>query len=108
MAEASAAVAKNIWAFRVRDLINLPADLAQLIVDDMVALGKLGKSSLALFGSQCLYKLNLADYPGVTNEWMALLIKPHLQIVRLSGCQQVITSYAFSSVLPAREVRVVD
>lgn len=82
-------VAKNIWLYSVPELSALPPDLAQLVFDELIVLGKLSRASLALFSNQHLYKLRLDDYPGVGNDWLKLLSLSRLLIVNLSRCNQV-------------------
>ena len=89
LAEAATVIAQNIWIYSVTELTALPSDLAQQVLDQLTVLGKLSKSSLALFASQHLYYLRLEDYPGVGNDWLRLLSRSPLQIVNLSRCQQV-------------------
>ena len=69
---------------------GLPADLAQLILEELIMLGRLSRSSLALFSNQLVYSLRLEDYPGVGNDWLSLLCKSSLLVVNLSRCTQVL------------------
>ena len=89
LAETVTAIAKNIWLYSVPELSALPPDLAQLVFDELLMLGKLTRSSLALFSSQHLYKLRLEDYPGVGNDWLKLLTNSPLLVINLSRCIQV-------------------
>ncbi len=89
LAETVTAIAKNIWLYSVPELSALPPDLAQLVFDELLTLGKLTRSSLALFSNQHLYKLRLEDYPGVGNDWLKLLTSSPLLLVNLSRCIQV-------------------
>ena len=89
LAETVTAIAKNVWQFSVPELSALPSDLAQLVFDELIILGKLTRSSLALFSKQHLYKVCLEDYPGVGNDWLRLLVTSPLIIVNLSRCSQV-------------------
>lgn len=89
MAETVTAIARNIWQYSVSELSALPADLAQLILDELIILGKLTRSSVALFCNQHLYKLRLEDYPGVGNDWLKFLCQSPLIVINLSRCSQV-------------------
>ena len=89
LAETATAVARSIWQYSVPELSALPPDLAQLVFDELIVLGKLRRASLALFSNQHLYKLRLEDYPGVGNDWVRLLPVSSLLVVNLSRCIQV-------------------
>ena len=88
--ETAAAIAKDIWSHSCPAITALPADLAQILLDELITMQKLTRSSLALFAQQYIYRLSLEEYPGLTDGWLTLLSMPSLLFVDLSGSPQVL------------------
>ena len=95
---AASAVCSNIEGYSAQELSALPPDLAQLVLDELVATCKLTRASLALFRGQSLWRLDLDDYPDVTDEWLKLVSSSPLQVLSLGRCDAV--SYPSMWILP--------
>lgn len=88
--EATARVATvNITMFNIEDIYGLPPDLAQVLVQHLIAQKRLNYYTLSLFKTQFLYTLDLSGCNEVSNEWLALVINSPLQSLNLEGCHQV-------------------
>lgn len=80
------AVAASVHAY---DIDSLPADLAQLVLDELVFTGRLDEECLALFSRQHLHRLNLGECSGVEDSWLRLIERSPLQHVSLASCSEV-------------------
>jgi hypothetical protein len=74
------------------DLDSLPADLAQLVLDELIYTASLDEEGLALFRRQHIYDLKLSDCSGVEDGWLRHLARSPLQNVSLAACSEVIAS----------------
>lgn len=81
--------AKCIHRFNLEDIDDLPPDLAQVLVDQLLLQKRLNFYTLSLFKTQFLYSLDLTGCEGVSNEWLFLLKNSPLQTLILTGCKQV-------------------
>jgi hypothetical protein len=80
------------------DIDSLPADLAQLVLDELIYTAKLDSMALKLFSRQYVYNLKLADYVGVEDGWLAHLKRSPLQRVSLAHCSEVEPSVPFQDI----------
>ncbi len=88
--EASAQLAaSHISLFGRDDIDALPPDLAQVLVEALVAARLLNYYNLSLFQGQFLYTLDLTDCRGASNEWLALVTNSQLMRLTLAGCREV-------------------
>ena len=70
----------------------LPADMAQLVLDELLLTGRLDEASLALFSRQTLYALDCGEYPGVADSWLKALARSPLHRLSLASCAEVTAS----------------
>ena len=80
------AVARNVHA---HDLSALPADMAQLVLDELLLLGKLDEAVLALFSRQHVHYADFSEYPGVSDSWLKLLARSPIRRISLASCAEV-------------------
>lgn len=74
-------------------LCQLPADLAQLLLDRLVQTGKLNDASVLRLQGQAFYQLCLDSYPNpIRDFWVRFLITESIEVLDLSRTQ-VITSH---------------
>ncbi|KAK9917700.1 hypothetical protein WJX75_007317 [Coccomyxa subellipsoidea] len=71
------------------DLDSLPADLAQLVLDELIYTASLDEEGLALFRRQHIYDLKLSDCSGVEDGWLRHLARSPLQNVSLAACSEI-------------------
>lgn len=67
----------------------LPPDLAQLVLDAIVAAAALNEATARCFRGLCVFELHLAGYPNMRNAWLADFITAQLTIADLRGCSKV-------------------
>ena len=71
------------------DIDSLPADLAQLVLDELIYTASLDQEGLALFSRQHMYNLKLGECAGVEDNWLRHLARSPLQHVSLAACSEV-------------------
>ncbi len=71
------------------DIDSLPADLAQLVLDELIYTASLDQEGLALFSRQHIYNLKLGECAGVEDNWLRHLARSPLQHVSLAACSEV-------------------
>ncbi|KAH7623687.1 hypothetical protein NADE_008510 [Nannochloris sp. 'desiccata'] len=78
-------------------LCQLPADLAQLLLDRLVQTGKLNDASVLRLQGQAFYQLRLDSYPNpIRDFWVRFLITESIEVLDLSRTQ--IDNFMLSSV----------
>ena len=80
------AVARNVHDYNVN---ALPADTAQLVLDELLLTARLDEATLALFSRQTLYAMDCGDYPGVADSWLKSLARSPLHRLSLASCAEV-------------------
>ena len=75
------------------DIDALPADLAQLVLDELVFTSSLNEDKLALFSKQHIYTLKLEESVGVEDHWLGHLARSPLLHVSLASCSEVMVSF---------------
>jgi hypothetical protein len=69
-------------------LCQLPADLAQLLLDRLVQTGKLNDASVLRLQGQAFYQLCLDSYPNpIRDFWVRFLITESIEVLDLSRTQ---------------------
>lgn len=71
------------------DIDALPADLAQLVLDELVFTSSLTEENLAVFSKQHIYTLKLEESFGVEDSWLRHLARSPLLHVSLASCSEV-------------------
>ena len=83
---AVAAVARDVHTY---DLNQIPADMAQLVLDELLLLRLLDEAVLALFARQHVYSVDFSEYPGVADAWLKHLARSPLRRMSLASCTEV-------------------
>lgn len=73
-------------------LATLPPDLAQLVLDAIIAAAALNDATARCFRGLCVFELHLQAYPGMRSAWLADFTSAQLTIVDLRGCPKVGTA----------------
>ena len=83
---AVSALARDLHTY---DLNEIPADLAQLVLDELLLLRKLDEAVLTLFARQHVYCADFSEYPGVADAWFKHLARSPLRRLSLASCTEV-------------------
>lgn len=67
----------------------LPPDLAQLVLDAIVAAAALNDATARCFRGLCVFELRFAGYPNMRNAWLADFSAAQLTVADLRGCSKV-------------------
>lgn len=82
----AAAIIANVFRF---DISCLPPDLAQVILDGLIAAATLTRDTAGLFSGLVIWRLMLGEYPGVDDGWLPPFASSLLIDLDLAGCRQV-------------------
>ena len=75
-------------------LAQLPPDLAQLVLDALIAAAALSDATARCFRGLCIFELRLQSYPGMRSAWLADFACAQLRIADLRGCSKVTSTPA--------------
>ena len=91
------------------DLSVLPSDLSQRVFEDLVQTRRLTARVTGDFIGCHLTEANLRSYPGLTDDWLAVLATsaPNLSSVNLSGCA-ALTPDGFNALSACVELESLD
>ena len=83
------ALCRNHQQLTENDLDQLPCDVIQGILDELIAEDELTKPALELFRQQSLDSFVVEDLPQLQDDWLAVLKSAPLRRVHLPRCMQV-------------------
>jgi hypothetical protein len=63
--------------------------MAQLVLDELLLLGKLDEAVLALFSRQHVQYADFSEYPGVSDSWLKHLARSPIRRISLASCAEV-------------------
>lgn len=86
---AARTISTDIARYPAPQILQLPGDLAQKLLDELLASGNLDYAQLNKFRGQVVYSVCFDGYPGVNDEWLAVLDAAPLESVSLAHCEEV-------------------
>ena len=83
------ALCQHLHQYTAQDFANLPTDVCQRLLDELVRTNQLDLASLELFRGQAIWSLSLVEYPSsVSDAWIEVLHAAQLRRVKLANTDQ--------------------
>ena len=79
-------IAQDVQSF---DISQLPPDLAQLVLTELLSCGTIDEALFRTFGRQNVFEFDCSEQPGLTDSWLEHFARCPLLRVSLASCIQV-------------------
>ena len=79
-------IAQDVQSF---DISQLPPDLAQLVLTELLSCGTIDEALFSTFGQQNVFEFDCSEQPGLTDSWLEHFARCPLLRVSLASCIQV-------------------